>query len=73
PYKEVLVESEAKDAKGRKTQTQYREVTRQLLVFPKSLQVQTEIKPSERYRGIHKAIVYEAASQWTGTFALPDL
>ncbi|WP_423191980.1 cell envelope integrity protein CreD [Cupriavidus sp. H18C2] len=50
----------------------YREEMRQLLVFPKSLRVQTAITPSERYRGIHKTIVYETASELSGTIELPD-
>lgn len=66
PYKEVFVVDGT-------TPPQTREEPRRLLVFPKTLQVRAEMTPSERYRGIHKAIVYETTSQWTGTIALPDL
>jgi len=65
PYKEVIAVTGTMPA-------QSHEESRQLLVFPKTLQVRAEMTPSERYRGIHKAIVYETASQWSGTIALPD-
>lgn len=66
PYKEVLTVPGT-------VPPQQREETRRLLVFPKTLQVRAEMTPGERYRGIHKTIVYETASQWSGTIALPDL
>jgi len=66
PYKEVI-------AVAGVLPPQFREESRQLLVFPKTLQMRAEMMPGERYRGIHKTIVYEAASQWSGTIALPDL
>ncbi len=66
PYKEVLAVADAVPPRNR-------EESRRLLVFPKTLQVQAQLTPGERYRGIHKAIVYETATQWSGTIALPDL
>lgn len=69
PYKEIVLVAEATDKQG----PTHREDSRQLLIFPKTLAVQGELRPSERYRGIHKVIVYETATQWSGTIALPDL
>jgi len=66
PYKEVVAVAGA-------TPPQHREESGHLLVFPKMLQVSADITPSERYRGIYKTIVYETASQWSGTIELPDL
>lgn len=68
PYKEVVAVAVAGNAPQ-----QNREESRRLLVFPKTLQVRADVTPGERYRGIHKTIVHETATQWQGTIALPDL
>ncbi|MGB3587566.1 MAG: cell envelope integrity protein CreD, partial [Tunicatimonas sp.] len=41
-------------------------------VLPDSLNVQVEVLPEKRSRGIYQAIVYQAQLQIEGTFALPD-
>lgn len=46
---------------------------KQVLVFPKTLTIKSDVKPNERYRGIYKVLVYEMQSQWDGTIDLPDL
>lgn len=68
PYKEVIAVAVA----GAAPQPQNREEDRRLLVFPKTLQVSASVIPGERYRGIHKTIVNETATQWQGTITLPD-
>lgn len=75
PYKEVVAVAvaEVTERQPGKPQIQYREEARRRLIYPKTLQVQADIRPSERYRGIHKAIVHETTTQWSGTIALPDM
>lgn len=72
PYKEVTSVPDKTDL-GQPTRTVLRAEARQLLVFPNTLQVRGTIVSSERYRGIHKVLVYEVQSHWEGTIALPDL
>jgi len=78
PFKEVIADPPAVDRTAPqapatfKPATTYREESRQILIFPKTLQVRTVVTPSERYRGIHKTIVYETASDLNGTIELPD-
>ena len=50
--------------------TSLRSESKRLLVFPKTLNVDGTLTTSVRYRGIHKALVYERAM--TGTLPLPD-
>ncbi|KVR69616.1 hypothetical protein WM06_19535 [Burkholderia cepacia] len=72
PYTEVTrVRDET--AAGGATKTSLRSETKRLLVFPKTLNVDGTLTTSVRYRGIHKALVYELTSRLTGTLALPDL
>ncbi|RZT42040.1 cell envelope integrity protein CreD [Cupriavidus agavae] len=77
PYKEIIADPPAVDRTAAQPKftpaTTYREETRQILIFPKNLQVHTGVTPSERYRGIHKAIVYETTSDLSGTIELPDV
>ena len=58
---------------GGATKTSLRSESKRLLVFPKTLNVDGTLTTSVRYRGIHKALVYELASRMTGTLPLPDL
>lgn len=72
PFIEVTAEPAANaDQKG-KAPAVLKETYRELLVFPKTLRVNAQVTPSERYRGIHKTLVYEMQSRWEGTIALPD-
>ncbi|MBN3750799.1 cell envelope integrity protein CreD [Burkholderia sp. Se-20373] len=58
---------------GGAAKTSLRSETKRLLVFPKTLNIDGTLTTSVRYRGIHKALVYELASRMTGTLPLPDL
>lgn len=70
PYKEITSVTERADPKQPPVTTLQVEV-RQLLVFPQALRVQASVTPGERYRGIHKTLVYEMQSRWEGTITLP--
>ncbi|MCA7930834.1 cell envelope integrity protein CreD [Burkholderia cepacia] len=72
PYTEVTRVRDETPAGGA-TKTSLRSETKRLLVFPKTLNVDGTLTTSVRYRGIHKALVYELTSRLTGTLALPDL
>ncbi|MGA4081369.1 cell envelope integrity protein CreD [Ralstonia nicotianae] len=72
PYKEIFTAPDANAAQDGQSHPVLKSIERQLLVFPKTLRVNAEVTPSERYRGIHKTLVYEMQSRWEGTIALPD-
>ncbi|WP_431019393.1 cell envelope integrity protein CreD [Burkholderia cepacia] len=72
PYTEVTRVRDETPAGGA-TKTSLRSETKRLFVFPKTLNVDGTLTTSVRYRGIHKALVYELTSRLTGTLALPDL
>ncbi len=75
PYKEItaVADTASSASKGKGTpRTVLNVADKQLLVFPKTLRVNAAVTPSERYRGIHKTLVYEMQSRWEGTIALPD-
>ncbi|OAI61065.1 membrane protein [Ralstonia solanacearum] len=72
PYKEIFVAPHANAAQKGQPRPVPKSVERQLLVFPKALHVNAEVTPSERYRGIHKTLVYEMQSRWEGMIVLPD-
>ncbi|WP_175890080.1 cell envelope integrity protein CreD [Burkholderia cepacia] len=72
PYTEVTRVRDETPAGGA-TKTSLRSEAKRLLVFPKTLNVDGTLTTSVRYRGIHKALVYELTSRLTGTLALPDL
>ncbi|MGU7773073.1 cell envelope integrity protein CreD [Burkholderia sp. MR1-5-21] len=58
---------------GGATRTSLHSETKRVLVFPKTLNVDGTLATNVRYRGIHKALVYDLQSRLTGTLALPDL
>ncbi|AIY44002.1 Inner membrane protein CreD [Collimonas arenae] len=64
PYK-IKIDEVAQDAEGKKT-FRSRNENRQYLFFPKDLQMQGELLPGERYRGLHKVHVYELQSSFNG-------
>ena len=72
PYTEVTRVRDETPAGGA-TKTSLRSETKRLLVFPKTLNVDGTLTTSVRYRGIHKALVYELTSRLPSTLALPDL
>lgn len=72
PYTEVTrIRTEA--APGQPASERVQTEAKRLLVFPKALSVKGSVATSVRYRGIHKALVYDLQSRWEGTLALPDL
>ncbi|MGO4331317.1 cell envelope integrity protein CreD [Cupriavidus sp. M-11] len=71
PYKEVTRVADRSDPK-QPNATVLQAEEKQMLVFPATLRVSGDITPNERYRGIHKVLVYELQSRWQGTIALPD-
>ncbi|TCW79600.1 cell envelope integrity protein CreD [Burkholderia sp. SRS-46] len=72
PYTEVtrVRDDTAADAPEK---TRFQSETKRLLVFPKTLRMNGSLATDVRYRGIHKALVYDLQSRWEGTLALPDL
>ncbi|WP_230427305.1 cell envelope integrity protein CreD [Collimonas humicola] len=64
PYK-IKIDEVAQDAEGKKI-FRSRSESRQYLFFPKDLQMQGELLPGERYRGLHKVHVYELQSSFHG-------
>lgn len=63
PYK-VFVESEDKKSMN--------EITRYATFLPQQLNIESQIEPEERYRGIFKVIVYKAKLKLHGIFPNPD-
>ncbi|RQR57727.1 cell envelope integrity protein CreD [Burkholderia sp. Bp9125] len=72
PYTEVTRVRED-TAAGQPEKTRLQSEAKRLLVFPKTLGVKGSLATDVRYRGIHKALVYDLQSRWEGTLALPDL
>lgn len=72
PYTEVTRVRDETPAGGA-TRTSLHSETKRMLVFPKTLDVSGALATSVRYRGIHKALVYDLKSRLTGTLTLPDL
>ena len=72
PYKEVIRTRDDTDPKRAGQWVQHTEA-KQLLIFPRTLNVTGQLTPSERYRGIFKVLVYQMQSRWEGTITLPDL
>jgi inner membrane protein len=42
-------------------------------IMPEALEIEGNIKPEIRYRGIYQSVVYEAGLQFTGEFVLPGI
>lgn len=63
PYKKYLLTEDKKNIK---------EVTRYATFLPEELNIETNIQPEERYRGIFKVIVYKAELSLKGKFPKPD-
>ncbi|MXN79253.1 cell envelope integrity protein CreD [Burkholderia sp. 4701] len=72
PYTEV---TRVRDdtAADQPDKTRLQSEAKRLLVFPKTLGMKGSLATDVRYRGIHKALVYDLRSRWEGTLALPDL
>ncbi|MBN2173622.1 MAG: cell envelope integrity protein CreD [Bacteroidales bacterium] len=63
PYYEQYVTNEQEIIKSPKT----------LFILPEKLDIDGQINPEIRYRGIYKVIVYNSAIHFNGIFHLPDL
>nr|WKN39330.1 cell envelope integrity protein CreD [Tunicatimonas sp. TK19036] len=48
------------------------ETTQYLHILPDSLNIQAEVSPETRSRGIYEAVVYQARLELSGTFTLPE-
>ena len=74
PYTDEYEEGEDYSQDG---QTRVRSVTRVrhrfLPVFPDNLNVTGNIVPDQRYRGIHKVLVYSGQYAFSGSFSMPRL
>jgi inner membrane protein len=74
PYTDEYEEGEEYSQDG---QTKVRNVTktrhRFLPVFPDNLSVMGNIAPDQRYRGIHKVLVYSGQYAFSGSFAMPRI
>lgn len=46
---------------------------RRLYVLPESLDIETDVHPEVRYRGLHKVPIYSTSIALTGRFARPDV
>jgi len=62
PYKKYREDSEGK----------LKEITEYAHFLPNSLNVNGEVKPEQRYRGIYEVVVYNAQLAYEGQFARPD-
>ncbi|MEO6918287.1 MAG: cell envelope integrity protein CreD [Collimonas sp.] len=66
PYKIKIDELVGQDTNGKKTYSSRTE-EREYRFFPKDLQMQGKLLPTERYRGLHKVHVYELQSHASGS------
>ncbi len=73
PYTDEYEEEQAAETEPAKTRLVKRTVSRQRLVFPNDLQVKGSVDTDQRYRGIHKVLVYSGQHALTGDFILPTL
>jgi inner membrane protein len=73
PYTDTFEEELLPNADKEKKAIVKHSVSRRLLVFPNGLQVKGEIDTDNRYRGIHKVLVYSGQFAIAGDFILPSL
>lgn len=73
PYTDEYEEEQLLEAEPRKTRLVKRAVSKRLLVFPDDLQVKGTVDTDQRYRGIHKVLVYSGQHAISGDFVLPTL
>ncbi len=71
PYSEEFEEEQVIAVFPKTTKMVKRTVSKRALVFPNDLQVTGNIDTDQRYRGIHKVLVYSAQHAVTGDFMLP--
>jgi inner membrane protein len=72
PYVEEYEEQVAiPDDKDGRTRIQKYALNKRLLVFPGELAIKSSIRTDQRYRGIHKVLVYSGQHAISGEFTLP--
>lgn len=72
PYVDEYEEKEdVSDGKTTKVKAVKRTLNKRFLVFPNDLQIKGNIDTDQRYRGIHKVLVYSGQYAIVGDFSLP--
>lgn len=66
-------EEEEVDVLTKKTVIKEKALTKRHFVFPNQLDVKSNVDIDQRYRGIHKVLVYSGQHQMQGDFSLPTL
>ena len=72
PYSEQFEEEELVNAATKHTIKRQRNIQKRLYVFPDELKMQSSVDTDQRYRGIHKVLVYSGQHDLNGSFQLPD-
>jgi inner membrane protein len=70
PYRE-RVERVKKDARTGKTTVEVAAEDRVVTLLPERLEISGTVSTEERYRGIHKAVLYNTKLAFAGSFAVP--
>ncbi len=73
PYSEQYEEEELVNAANKHTIKRQRSLQKRLYVFPDELKMLSTVDTDQRYRGIHKVLVYSGQHDLSGSFQLPDL
>lgn len=73
PYTDTYEEEQLLDAEKQKKTIVKRTADKHFLVFPNAMQVTGDIDTDNRYRGIHKVLVYSGQFSISGDFILPAL
>ncbi|MBR7800541.1 cell envelope integrity protein CreD [Undibacterium fentianense] len=72
PYSEYYEEEEIVDVPSKRSVQRQRVLHKRLFVFPNELKMLSNLDTDQRYRGIHKVLVYSGQHLLTGNFNLPD-
>ncbi len=72
PYSEHYEEEEVIDASSKRSVKRQRTLSKRLFVFPNQLTMQSTVDTDQRYRGIHKVLVYSGSHELNGSFTLPE-
>lgn len=73
PYTDEYEEMQVVNAEPPKTRLVKHALNKRLLVFPNDLQITGKIDTDNRYRGIHKVLVYSGQHAVSGEFVMPAL
>lgn len=72
PYTESYQEEEIEEASKQKV-VRSRKLKRQIFVFPDQLTLNAVVDTDQRYRGMHKVLVYSGQHTITGDYEIPKL